>query len=395
MTEFLIKLFVKNSNDTENPKVRENYGTLASVSGIICNILLSLVKIVSGIVSGSISIVADGFNNFTDMGSAVITMIGFKVSGKPADRDHPYGHGRMEYMSAFIVSVLILFVGIELLRESAGTLFSGEKAPEYSLLPIIILCCSVLIKFWLFLFNRKISKKISAASLAATAQDALNDCIATTAILISVMVAKTVELPFNLDAVMGIGVALFILYSGFCIAKDTINIILGMPPDAELINDIENTVLSFEGFIGLHDLIIHNYGPGREFASVHVEVPQNIDIVKCHERIDLCEKLVKEKLGVELVIHMDPVETDNEEINSAKAVISAELKKINPNLTLHDFRMTPKSAECTNFIFDVVVPADLTLTNAELYDKISYTVSKINPTYKTVITFDNDFTGKS
>ncbi len=394
MTNLLIKLFVKNAQSTYNMQVRESYGSLASAMGIVWNIVLSFIKIMAGVLSHSISIIADGLNNFTDMGSSVITMIGFKVSNKPADKDHPYGHGRMEYMSAFIVSVLILFVGIELFRESVGAIIDGTPQPEYPPISVIILCISVAIKLWLFFFNRKIAKRINAASLFATAQDCLNDCIATSAILVSVIVAKLVPLPFNLDAVMGIGVAIFILYSGFNLAKDTINIILGKPPEAELIKNIESTILSFEGFIGVHDLIVHNYGPGREFASVHVEVPQNIDIVKCHERIDICEKLVKEKLDVELVIHMDPVETDNEEINLAKTAIGDALKEIHKGLTLHDFRMTPKSDNRTNFIFDVVVPADLKITNKELRQKIDDTVKRINPTYYTVITFDNDFTGR-
>ncbi len=394
MFNLLVKLFVKNSDLCENKKVREDYGTLASITGIISNIILSAIKIAAGVISGSISIVADGINNFTDMGSSVITMIGFKVSSKPADKDHPYGHGRMEYMSAFIISALILLVGFELLKDSGSALFSGEKQPVYSFVSIIILAISVLFKFWLFLFNRKIARRINAASLFATAQDCLNDSITTSAILVSVIISKLVTLPFNLDAVMGIGVALFILYSGITLAKDTMNIILGGPPEPQLIQNIENTILSFDGFIGVHDLIIHNYGPGREFASVHVEVPQDIDIVKCHERIDTCEKLVKEKLAIELVIHMDPVETDNEEINRAKSAISEKLRGIHPYLTLHDFRMTPKSDNRTNFIFDVVIPADLKMSEKELREKIDETVKELSPTYYTVITFDNDFTGR-
>ena len=394
MTDLLIKLFVKHPQNTEDNSVRESYGTLAGITGIVWNVILSLIKVTAGLISGSISIVADGLNNFTDMGSSVITMIGFKMSGKPADKDHPYGHGRMEYMSAFIVAALILFVGFQLLIDSAKAIIAGEAQPEYPVASIIILCISLLVKFWLFFFNRRIGKKINAASLLATAQDSLNDCVATGAILAAVIISKLITLSFSLDAVMGICVALFILYSGFTLARDTIDIILGMPPEPELINNIESTILSFEGFIGVHDLIVHNYGPGREFASVHVEVPEDIDIVKCHERIDICEKLVKESLGVELVIHMDPVETDNEEINTAKAAIAEELKKIHSYLTLHDFRMTPKSEGRTNFIFDVVIPADLKLTEKELRIKIDETVKKIDPTYYTVITFDNDYIGK-
>lgn len=394
MTELLIKLFIKNPKALNDKKVRENYGTLASFMGIVWNVVLSAIKILAGALSGSISIIADGINNLTDMGSSVITMIGFKVSSKPADKDHPYGHGRMEYMSAFIISALILLVGFELFKESATALLSGEKQPTYSALSIIILAVSILVKFWLFLFNRKIAKKINAASLFATAQDCLNDSITTSAILVSVVVSKFIAIPFSLDAVMGIAVSAFILFSGYSLAKDTINVILGKPPEKELIKSLESTILSFEGFIGVHDLIVHNYGPGREFASVHVEVPQNIDIVKCHERIDLCEKLVKEKLDVELVIHMDPVETDNEEINSAKAVITNALKEINGTLSLHDFRMTPKCENRTNFIFDVVLPSELEISEKELRQRIDDAVKKINPTYYTVITFDNDFTGR-
>ncbi len=394
MFNLLIRLFVKNSENVNNEKVREDYGTLASLTGIISNILLSVIKITAGVLSGSISIMADGINNLTDMGSSVITMIGFKVSSKPADEDHPYGHGRMEYISAFIISALILLVGFELLKDSGSSLLSGEKQPVYSIISIVILAVSILFKFWLFLFNKKIAKRINAASLFATAQDCLNDSITTSAILVSVVISKLLTLPFNLDAVMGIAVSLFILYSGIMLAKDTMNVILGGPPEKELIDNIVDTILSFEGFIGVHDLIVHNYGPGREFASVHVEVPHDIDIVKCHERIDTCEKVVKEKLGIELVIHMDPVETNNEEINLAKRAIAEKLTEINPALTLHDFRMTPKSDNRTNFIFDVVIPSSVKLSEKELRERIDKEVKEINPTYYTVITFDKDFTGR-
>ncbi len=394
MTNLLIKLFVKDSRNIADPAVRERYGVCASATGITANIVLSLIKMLAGMLSGSISIIADGLNNLTDMGSSVITMIGFKMSGKPADKDHPYGHGRMEYLSAFIVSVIILFVGIELLRDSFAALTGGAPQPVYPTVSVIILAISVIIKLWLFFFNKKIGKTISAASLVATAQDSLNDCIATSAILCSVIISRIISLPFNLDAIMGIGVALFILYSGLTLAKDTIDIILGVPPESELIENIESIITSFEDFIGVHDLIVHNYGPGREFASVHVEVPQNVDIVKCHEKIDICEKLIKEKLGVELVIHMDPVETDNEEINTAKSVILNKLKSIHPHLTLHDFRMTPKSDSRTNFIFDVVIPAGFTVSQNELRQKIDDAVKELDPTYYTVVTFDNDFTGR-
>ena len=392
MSDFLIKLFVKNHKDTKDNTVRAAYGSLGSIMGILSNLLLCIIKITVGAVVGSISIVADGFNNLSDMGSSVITMIGFKLANKPADSDHPFGHGRIEYVSAFIVSALILLVGFELLKSSGGALINNEAAPTYSVTAIIILAVSILIKFYMYLFNRKIGKIINSEALLATAQDSLNDCVATGVILLSVGVSMLVNVPFNLDAVMGLLVALFIMYSGISSAKNTLDQILGMPPEKELIEEIENTILSFEGFVGIHDLIIHNYGPGRQFASVHVEVPQNIDIVKCHERIDLCERLVSEKLNLALVIHMDPIDTDNEVVSETRERLSKAIQVIHPALTLHDFRMTPICENQTNLIFDVVVPCNCKISHNEIDEKIKNLAKLINPTFMCVITFDNDYT---
>ena len=394
MSSLFVRLFVKNYDDVKNPRVRGRYGSLAGVVGIVCNLILSALKIGIGLLVGSLSISADGFNNLTDMGSSVVAMLGFKLAGKPADRDHPFGHGRMEYMSAFIVAVLILLVGFELLKSSVTALVNGEAAPEYSLISILILAFSVIIKLWLFFFNRKLSKSIDSEVLAATAKDSLNDCVATTAILISVGVTRFVELPFNLDAVMGILVAVFILISGIGSAKDTINQILGQPPEEETINEISDFILSFPEFYGIHDLIVHNYGPGRQFASVHVEVPQNIDIVKCHEEIDLCEKLLFERTGINVVIHMDPINTDDETITATKSAMQKALKEIDEGLTLHDFRMTPLAENQTNLIFDVVVPSKVKIPADQLKQEISEKANKINSTFVCVITLDNDFTGK-
>ena len=393
MTELIVKLFVKNSENVKDNTVRKAYGTLGGFVGILCNLILCIIKITVGLISGSISIMADGFNNLSDMGSSLITIIGFKLAGKPADRDHPFGHGRIEYISAFIVSVLILIVGVDLLESSISALVNNSKTPTYSIWAIIILVVSVLIKFWMFLFNRKLGNKIASDVLIATSKDSLNDALATTAILASVGVAKFVALPFNLDALMGIFVALFILWAGINSAKDTLNEILGKPPEKELIDDIEKLILNFDEFVGIHDLIIHNYGVGRQFASVHVEVPQDIDIVKCHEQVDLCEKMVGEELGISLVIHMDPIDVDNETVNDTKQKMSDALRVINENLTLHDFRMTPLSEKRTNLIFDVVIPADLSLSEKELEEKIISLAKLINPIFECVITFDNDFCG--
>lgn len=394
MSSLLIRLFVKDADNVKDNRVRESYGTLGSLVGIVCNLILCTFKIVIGLLTASISIAADGFNNLSDMGSSVITMIGFKLAGKPADSDHPFGHGRMEHMSAFIVAILILLVGIELLKSSVTALVKAEASPDYSVASVVILAVSILVKFWMFLFNRKIGKKISSEALIATAQDSLNDMIATAVILISVVISTVATLPFNLDAVMGIAVSLFILYSGILSAKETLDQILGAPPERELIEEIENTILSFEEFQGLHDLIIHNYGPGRQFASVHVEVPQSSDIVKCHEQVDLCEKLLNEKLGISLVIHMDPIDTDDETVSNTRKQLTEALTVIHEGLTLHDFRMTPVCDKRTNLIFDVVVPSDLKLTHRELQEKIEKMAKLINPTFMCVITFDNDYMGK-
>ena len=394
MTTLLTKLFIKNPDNIKDNAPRTAYGALSGTVGIICNLLLCAFKIIVGTLTASISIVADGLNNLSDMGSSLITILGFKLANKPADKDHPFGHGRLEYMSAFIVAILILLVGFELLKTSGNALINGTPMPTYSTVSIIVLAVSVVFKVWLFLFNRKLGKKIDSEALLATAQDSLNDSVATAVILLSVGISKLVTLPFNLDAVMGIGVSIFILASGFNAARDTLNSILGEPPENELIRDLENAILAHDEFVGIHDLIVHNYGPGRLFASVHVEVPQDIDIVTCHEQIDLCEKEIYEKLKIALVIHMDPIDVNNESVNAVKQQMVSGIKEINPELTLHDFRMTPFANKQTNLIFDVVLPQNLKISVEELDAKIKDLAKEINPTFCCVITFDQDFSGR-
>lgn len=393
MTSLLIKLFIGKNADVNDEKTRGKYGLLASITGIICNILLSVLKVAVGIMFSAVSIIADGLNNLADMGSSIVNLIGFKLSSKPADRDHPFGHGRMEYMSAFIVSVLIILVGVELVSSSVEILRSGEAAPKYTLLAIIVLLASALFKLWMFFFNRKLSKKINSSALKATAQDCVNDAIATSVILVCAVITMFVTLPFNLDAVAAIGVGIFIAWSGISSAKETLDELLGKPPEKEQIEKIESEILAFDNFLGVHDLLIHNYGPGRQFASVHVEVPQNIDIASCHEQIDLCEKLVCERTGIELVIHMDPIDTDNSLVAQTRQTLSEAIKTIDDRLTLHDFRMTPRAKRRTNLIFDVVVPTDLKIPADELKIQIGKKAKEINETFCCVITIDNDYTG--
>ncbi len=392
MTSLLIKLFIGKNADVNDEKTRGKYGLLASITGIICNILLSVLKVAVGIMFSAVSIIADGLNNLADMGSSIVNLIGFKLSAKPADRDHPFGHGRMEYMSAFIVSVLIILVGVELVSSSVEILRSGEAAPKYTLLAIIVLLASALFKLWMFFFNRKLSKKINSSALKATAQDCVNDAIATSVILVCAVITMFVTLPFNLDAVAAIGVGIFIAWSGISSAKETLDELLGKPPEKEQIEKIESEILAFDNFLGVHDLLIHNYGPGRQFASVHVEVPQNIDIASCHEQIDLCEKLVCERTGIELVIHMDPIDTDNSLVAQTRQALSEAIKTIDDRLTLHDFRMTPKAKTRTNLIFDVVIPSDFKISADDLKTQINIKAKEINETFCCVITIDNDYT---
>ena len=394
MIDFIINLAKRQKGDTTDAAIRNRVGTLGGIFGIAANLLLCTIKITVGLLSHSISIIADGLNNLSDMGSSVITMIGFKMAGKPADSDHPYGHGRMEYMSAFIVSTLIILVGVELLKESANAIVTGSTMPQYTFWAIIVLAVSVIIKFLMYLFNMALSRKINSDALKATAKDSINDSISTTVILIAVLVSRFVNIGFNLDAVLGIGVAIFIIISGFTSAKDTLDVILGGPPEPELIEQIRDNIMGFDMFLGIHDLIVHNYGPNRIFASVHVEVSETVDIVACHEKIDLCEKLVKENTGVELVIHMDPIETDNAEIEEVKTAIDNALKQINHNFSLHDFRMTPKSENRINLIFDVVVPSSIAVPIDTLKKEICSAAKAVDARYECVITFDNDYTGK-
>ncbi len=394
MTKLLVKLFVKNNDNVNDVKVRSAYGTLSGVVGIICNFILSLSKIAVGVIIGSISVMADGLNNLSDMGSGLITMVGFKMAAKPADKDHPFGHGRMEYLSAFVVAMLILLVGFELIKSSVEALIAGEPAPKYPIIVYIVLGISVVVKFWLFVFNKKLGKKLSSDALFATSQDSRNDAIATVVIILSAVCSRFVPAYINLDAIMGLLVGLFIIYSGIGAAKETVDKLLGQPPEEELIAELEKIILSFSDFSAIHDLIVHNYGPGRCLASVHVEVSQNIDIVHCHEQVDLCEKLIGEKLGILLTIHSDPIDVDNEAVNAVRMALSEKVKNIHQDVTIHDFRMTPLANERTNLIFDAVLPSEANIDEKSFKERINSLAREINPTFVCVITVDKDYIGK-
>ncbi len=386
MTSLLIRLFVR--VDEGHAHYRTKCGNLAGLVGIFSNLLLFSIKMTAGILSASISIMADAMNNLTDMGSSVITLLGFRLASKPADPDHPYGHGRYEYISAFIVAGLIILVGVELFKSSADKIINPTGI-IFTPVSIIILICSVIIKFWQYLFNRKVGRKINSDAVRATADDSRNDALITLAILVSIFFIKFTGI--NIDPYVGILMSIFITWSGIKTAKETLDPLLGQPLSLDEALSLEKEIMTFDGFLGVHDLMTHNYGIGRSFASVHVEVPYDADMVKCHEQVDLCEKVVFEKTGIHLTIHMDPVETNNEKLNLAKSVIADKIKEIHPELTLHDFRMTPKGDEVTNLIFDVVLPADMNAKQKELKEKIDIIAKSIDPSYRTVITFDIDY----
>lgn len=387
MTGLLLKLFIKNSNDTANPTVRRKYVNLGSAVGAVSNLLLFVIKMIIFFISGSISVMADAFNNLSDIGSSAVTAIGYRLSEKPADKEHPFGHGRLEYMSAMVVAVLIMLVGIELFKSSFDKILNPEQL-RFEIFSVVALSASVIIKFWMFLFNRKIGKKINSGALVATAQDSVNDCVSTTAVLASHLICKFFGV--NIDPYVGLAVAIFILYSGINTIKETLDPLLGMPPEKETIDSIVKIVLANEEFVGIHDLIVHNYGPGRSFASLHVEVPADVDIVACHEDIDACEKRLETELGIHVVIHMDPIAINDENTQKTKESVVAAIIEIDSKLTLHDFRMVD-GEEQINLIFDVVVPSDVKLTDQQLKAKVQEVCQKIDKRYMTVITIDRDY----
>ena len=391
LTKILLKLFIKDYNDTANPRVRRKYVNLGSAVGILCNIILFLIKLTIGLLAGSVSIMADAFNNLTDIGSSVVTLIGFRMSEKPADKEHPFGHGRFEYMSAMLVAIIILLVGFELFKSSIDKIINPTEL-NIEIYTIILLLISVIIKLWMFLFNKKLGKNINSSSLTATAQDSINDSIATSAVLVSIIVCSIFGI--NIDPYIGLLVAAFICYSGIITIKETLDPLLGMPPEKETIDSIVSIVLKNESFVGIHDLIVHNYGPGRSFASLHVEVPADADIVSCHEVIDACEKELHNTLGIEVVIHMDPIATNDENIKSINRCVKMAILEYDSRLSIHDFRMV-NGAEQINLIFDVVVPNEVKKQDSEIKKEINKICKTLDSRYVAVITIDRDYISAS
>ncbi len=385
MTKLLLQLFVKNHRDTKDPKVRSAIGRLSGVVGILCNALLFAGKLIVGTLSGSVSITADAMNNLTDASSSVVTLIGFKLAEKPADDDHPYGHARFEYLSGLAVAAMILIIGFELAKGSVEKILHPEPT-IFSLAVALVLIASIAVKLWLSLFNSSLGKQIGSTTLAATATDSRNDCIATAAVLIATAVEAFTQLP--VDGWMGLAVALFILYSGWGLAKDTISPLLGEAASPELQEMIVDQICREPLVLGYHDLMVHDYGPGQRFASIHVEMDQREDPLHCHEIIDNLERECLESHNIHLVIHYDPVVTDDPEMNRLHSLVDEILCDIDPRLHTHDFRMA-RSTGHQNLIFDVTLPQQLTGREKIIQQTLDAELAHREPIkYYTVITFD-------
>lgn len=388
MVELLAKLFLKEKAEDDSPEIRQKYGVLCGIAGIIFNVLLALGKFVAGLLSGSVAIMADAANNLSDAGSSLIVLFGFKLAGQKPDPDHPFGHGRVEYISGLLVSVLIIYMAIELLKSSVNAIIHpGEITFEPVIL--VILLISILVKFYMFCYNRKFGKKIHSEAMLATSMDSLSDMGATAVVLISMLVSHYTSL--QIDGICGVLVALLIFYAGFNSAKETINPLLGQPPEPEFVERIEEIVSAQEDIIGIHDLIVHNYGPGRVMISLHAEVPADGDILALHDMIDNVEHRLKEELYCAAVIHMDPVCTKDERTLELKKVVTEIVKAVDPVLSIHDFRVVTGPTH-TNLIFDMVVPFDFPVSDVDLADQIQKKIWKYNPVYFAVIEIDKAYT---
>ena len=386
-SNFLVKGFVKDSENVSDIKVRGAYANLAGVVGIITNLILFIIKLSVGLLSNSVSILADAFNNLSDAASSIITIVGFKMANKPADAEHPFGHGRIEYITAMIVSFMVMLVGLQFVKTSFQKIINPTPV-TFELLPFILLLVSIVFKFWLSKFNKSIGNKINSSTLKATATDAMGDVFTSTTVVISFLISKFTTLP--IDGYIGIIVALAIVYSGFSLIKETLNPLLGEPPDPVLVSNITDMVMSYENITGIHDLIVHNYGPGRIMASIHAEIPSNIDIMEIHHIIDTAEREISKKLNIYLVIHMDPICVDTDEIIEARNMVQDVLSKYEEIKSFHDFRIVGDHDK-KNLIFDIEVsPTCLSneSNSAKLLSNIKNDIKEKSPEYRCVITVD-------
>ncbi len=385
MSELIVKLFIKDYNNTKSLVVREKYGLLGSVAGIILNLILSAAKYIIGVITNSIAITADAMNNFTDAASCIITLISFKIAGRKPDKEHPFGHGRIEYVAALAVGFLVLLMGYELVQSSIEKIKNPE-AVVFSIPAVIVLVLSIGGKLWLALFNRHLGKKIDSPAMLAVMKDSISDITATSVTLIALIISKFTDIP--LDGYMGIVVSLFIFYAGYGVLKESIGIILGEPPSKEMVDELVEYVMSHEQILGIHDLVIHSYGASRIFASIHTEIAADGDLIKAHDTIDVIEREVKEKFGIELVIHMDPIVVNNEKVNHYHNIALKAVKEISDELNMHDFRVVEGNTH-VNLIFDVVVPYGFKLNERELIEELNRRVKGEHDNFFLVVTIDN------
>ena len=389
MTNWLVRHLVRDWEHTEDPAVRERYGVLAGGVGIFLNLLLSLGKFFAGVLTGSIAVTADAFNNLSDAGSSVVTLVGFKLAGQKADAGHPFGHGRMEYLAGLLVSLMILLVGVELGKSSIEKILRPE-AVEFSPVSVAILAASILVKLWMGRFNRTLGRRIGSAAMEATAADSLSDVAATSAVLAGTLIGHFAHV--SVDGWFGAAVAVFILRAGWGAARDTVDPLLGSAPDPELVRAIRELVLSHPQVTGMHDLVIHDYGPGRRLCSFHAEVPQDADILETHDAIDHIEREIRETFGVEATVHMDPIATDDEQVNQLRARVAQLAGAVEPGMTIHDFRVV-RGPTHTNVIFDAVVPIGSRTGEEELRERLTRAVKALDPAFEAVIQLDRAYTG--
>ena len=387
MIQYLVKLFIKDYENTQDVNVRQSYGVLSGVLGIICNLLLFAIKSIAGVLSGAISIMADAFNNLSDAGSSVVTLIGFKLAGKPADKEHPFGHGRVEYLAGLFISAAIMLVGWQLGVTSFQKILHPEPL-SYSFISVGILVVSIIVKLWMASYNRYLGNKIQSTTMKATATDSLSDCVATTAVLLSIGISYFFH--WNVDGATGLIVSVFIFIAGINSMKDTIQPLLGQEPDKVFVKNIEDMVARYEEIIGIHDMIVHDYGPGRVMVSLHAEIPYDMDIMKAHDMIDELEMEIKKELCCDITIHMDPIINDDTTINEMKEKVLGIVKSIDDTLDMHDFRMTVGPMR-TNLIFDVVVPYDCKKTEEEIRTIIREEVIKMDGNYYARVQIDKGY----
>ena len=387
LTKWLVKTFVKRPEDTDDERVRYTYGRLAGAAGLTANVLLFSAKLAIGALSGSVAILADAFNNLSDAGSSIVTLVGFKLSSAPPDAEHPFGHGRMEYLSALGVAALIMAAGFELFL-SAVDKIRHSALPEFGVLTIVVLALAIAVKLWMALFYKKIGNTIRSEALKASCADSRNDVICTGVVLLTSLIGWLSGVA--IDGYVGLLVALFVIWSGFTVIKETVSPLLGQAPDPEMVQDIKNTVMAHPGIIGVHDLMIHNYGPGRLVLSLHAEVSCHEDMMRSHDLIDCVERELSRKYRANACIHMDPVDSGNEEVEALKITVETILEDIDPRLTMHDFRVVFGETH-TNLIFDVVAPFDFK-DEASVKAELQRRVTVVNPQLFTVVTVEHSFT---